>query len=189
MINFLKKYKAFFIGLIVIPIFYLLKDMGIIIVSEDRKLHIIPYLIFFGLAIALPIHHSKEIKKTIIKVFSLILFICGTLVIDMIMDLPDNPITFILLLCFWIGFVYILAPSFVKKYWKLISIIYGPLLLYFIYLRLFSGDLEAYLKIKEDIPFYIFFLPIPFLFLVWIFEQWKWVQNQKPKNLKQNCHY
>ena len=57
MIDFLKKYKAFFIGLIVIPIFYLLKATGVIILPEDRKLSIIPYLIFWGLAIALPIHH------------------------------------------------------------------------------------------------------------------------------------
>ena len=47
MINFLKKYKALFIGLIVIPIFYLLEALGIIIVPEDRKLSIIPYLIFW----------------------------------------------------------------------------------------------------------------------------------------------
>ena len=184
MIAFLKKYKAFFIGLIVIPVFYFLEALGIIIVPEDRKLSIIPYLIFWGLAIALPIHHSKKIKKTLIKVFILILFFCGTLVIDMMMNLPDNPITFIFLLVFWIGIVYVLAPSFFKKYWKLIGLIYGPLLLYFLYLRLFSGDLEAYLKIKEEIPFYLFFLPIPALFLIWIFEQWKWVQNLKAEKSK-----
>ena len=58
------------------------------------------------------------------------------------------------------------------------------LLLYFIYLRLFSGDLESYLKIKEDFPFYIFFLPIPLLFIIWVFEQWKWVQNLKAEKSK-----
>jgi hypothetical protein len=187
MINFLKKYKAFFIGLIVIPIFYLLEALGIIIVPEDRKLSIIPYLIFWGLAIALPLHffnYSKKVKKTIIKVFSLLLLIFITIGIDSIMDLPDNPITLFLIAGFWIGFVFVLAPSFIKKYWKLILIIYGPLLLYFLYLRLFSGDLESYLKIKEDFPFVIFFLPIPFLFLVWIFEQWKWVQNLKAEKSK-----
>lgn len=184
MIYFLKKYKAFFIGLIVIPIFYLLDYIGIIIIPEGRKLNIIPYIIFWGLAIALSIHYSKKFKKTIIRVFSLFLFFCGTLVIDMTMNLPDNPITFILLLGFWIGFVYVLAPSFIKKYWKLIGLIYGPLLLYFLYLRLFSGDLEAYLEIKKDMPFFIFFLPIPILFLIWVFEQWKWVQNLKAEKSK-----
>lgn len=184
MINFLKKYKAFFIGLIVIPISYILEITGFIIIPEGRQLEFIPYLIFWGLAIALPIHFSKMNKKTIIKIFSLIIFFCVILFIDRFINVPDNPITFFLLVVFWIGFVYILAPSFIKKYWKLIGLIYGPLLLYFIYLRLFSGDLEAYLKIKEDTPFYFFFLPIPFLFLVWIFEQWKWVQNLKAEKSK-----
>ena len=187
MMQFLKKYKAFFIGLIVIPIFYLLDYIGFIIIPENQSYEIFIYIIFWGLVIALPIHYYKYFKrkkKTVINVLSLIALLIIILVIDSIMDLPDNPITFILLLVFWIGFVYILVPSFIKKYWKLIVLIYGPLLLYFLYLRLFSGDLEAYLKIKEDIPFFIFFLPIPVLFLIWIFEQWKWIRNLKAEKSK-----
>jgi len=100
------------------------------------------------------------------------------------MKMPDNPITFILLMGFWFGLAFLLIPSFIKKYWKLITLIYGPLILYYIYLRLFSGDLEAYLKIKEDFSFIVFFLPIPILFFIWIFEQWKWVQNLKAEKAK-----
>ena len=188
MIQFLKKYKAFFIGLIIIvPIFYLLDYIGFIIIPENQSYEFIIYIIFWGLVIALPIHNYKYLKrkkKTVINVLGLLALFIIILVIDSIMDLPDNPITFILLLVFWIGFVYVLVPSFIKKYWKLIVLIYGPLLLYFLYLRLFSGDLEAYLKIKEDIPFFIFFLPIPVLFLIWIFEQWKWIQNLKAEKSK-----
>lgn len=188
MIQFLKKYKAFFIGLIIIiPIFYLLDYIGFIIIPDNISYEIIIYTIFWGLVIALPIHNYKYLKrkkKTVIKVLILIVLLVITLVIDSIMKLPDNPITFILLMGFWIGFVYVLVPSFIKKYWKLIVLIYGPLLLYFLYLRLFSGDLEAYLKIKEDFPFFIFFLPIPVLFLIWIFEQWKWLQNLKAEKSK-----
>ena len=40
------------------------------------------------------------------------------------------------------------------------------------------------MKIKEELPFFIFFLPIPVLFLVWVFEQWKWVQNLKAEKSK-----
>ncbi len=188
MIQFLKKYKAFFIGLIIIiPIFYLLDYIGFIIIPDNISYEIIIYTIFWGLVIALPIHNYKYLKrkkKTVIKVLILIVLLVITLVIDSIMKLPDNPITFILLMGFWIGFVYVLVPSFIKKYWKLIVLIYGPLLLYFLYLRLFSGDLEAYLKIKEDFPFFIFFLPILVLFLIWIFEQWKWLQNLKAEKSK-----
>lgn len=187
MVNFLKKYKAFFIGLIVIPISYLLERIGIIIIPEGRILEFIPYLIFWGLVIALPIYffnYSKNVKKTIIKVLSLLVLLFITLGIDSIMNLPDNPITLLFIAGFWIGFVYVLVPSFIKKYWKLILIIYGPLLLYFIYLRLFSGGLEGYLKIKLETSFFVFILPIPFLFLVWIFEQWKWIRNLKAEKSK-----
>ncbi len=189
MIQFLKKYKAFLFGfIIIVPIFYLLDAVGFIILPEERRpFEFIAYAIFWGLAIALPIHnyhYLKNKKKTLTNVLSLVVLLFIIIMVDSIMNLPDNPITLTLLMGFWIGFVYLLAPSFIKKYWKLIVLIYGPLLLYFIYLRLFSGDLEAYLKIKEEFPFFAFLLPIPALFLIWIFEQWKWVQNLKAEKSK-----
>jgi LytS/YehU family sensor histidine kinase len=46
-------------------------------------------------------------------------------------------------------------------------------------LRLFSGGLEAYLALKEDFPFALFFLPIPLLFFLWVYDQWKWLQQLK----------
>ncbi|WP_241478955.1 sensor histidine kinase [Psychroserpens jangbogonensis] len=184
----MKKYKAFLFGfLIIMPIFYLLDYIGFILIPEDQSLEIIVYTLFWGWVIALPIHnfnYLKRKKKTVFNIIGLIALFVIALVIDSMMELPDNPITFILLMAFWMGFIYILIPSFIKKYWKLIVLIYVPLLLYFLYLRLFSGDLEAYLKIKSDFPFYIFFLPIPVLFIVWIFEQWKWIQNLKAEKSK-----
>jgi hypothetical protein len=188
MIQFLKKYNAFLFGfIIIVAIFYLLDYMGFIILPKKRSYEIILYIIFWGLAIALPIHHFdylKTKKKTVIKVLSLMLLFFIAFVIDANMKMPDNPITFILMMGFWFGFVYVLVPVFIKKYWKLITFIYAPLFLYFMYLRLFSGDVEAYLKIKEDFPFFIFFLPIPILILVWVFEQWKWLQNLKAEKYK-----
>ncbi|OUS00109.1 hypothetical protein A9Q86_11760 [Flavobacteriales bacterium 33_180_T64] len=182
MIPFLKKYKAFLIGLIIVPIFYLLDAIGFIHIPKNRPVEFIAYTIFWGLVIALPIHnfmYLKRKKKTVIRVFCLIILFIMAFGIDSIMKVPDNPITFILLMGFWFGFAYVLLPHFIKKYWKLIALFYIPLFLYFIYLRLFSGDLEDYLKIKEEFPFIIFFLPIPILFFVWVFEQWKWLQNLK----------
>lgn len=185
MISFLKKYKAFFIGLIIIPIFYLLEYIGFIIIPEDQHIVFNFFTLFWGLVIGFASYFFKYLKKkTLMKILSLIVLFFATLGIDSMMNMPDNPITFILLMGFWLGLAFLLSPSFIKKYWKLITLIYAPLLLYFIYLRLFSGDLEAYLKIKEDIPFFIFFLPIPILFLIWIFEQWKWVQNLKAEKAK-----
>lgn len=188
MINLLKKYKAFLIGfIIIIPIFYLLDYLGFIHLPKDRSYEIIIYAIFWGFVIALPFHHYnylKKKKKTILRVLSLFTLFFTTLLIDSKMNVPDNPITFILLMGFWIGFAYLLVPVFIKKHWKLITFFYAPLFLYFIYLRLLSGDLDAYLIIKEDFPFFVFFLPIPVLFIIWFFEQWKWLQNLKAEKSK-----
>jgi sensor histidine kinase YesM len=185
MIRFLKKYKSFVIGfIIIIPIFYLLGYFGFIILPKDQSFEIIIYAIFWGVIIALPFHHFKYLKKhkkTVFKIVGLILLLFIALVIDRLMSFPDNPITFILLLLFWIGLVYVLIPSFITKYWRLIVLFYVPLFLYFIYIRMFSLDFEAYLKIREDVNLLFLFVPVP-LFLglcLWIYEQWKWVQTLK----------
>ncbi|MDN3644012.1 histidine kinase [Lutimonas halocynthiae] len=183
----MKKYKAFFIGLIIVPIIAVLEYIGVFIIPENGQLEVFFVIIFWWLLISLPIHNWKYLrryKKSFLRISSLLLLFLTALFIDGLMDIPDNPITFVLLMGFWLGSVYVLIPSFIKKYWKLILIIYGPLFLYFLYLRLFSGDVEAYLEIKQDFPFFIFFLPIPVLFLVWVFEQWKWIQNLKAEKSK-----
>ncbi|MGI9533065.1 sensor histidine kinase [Lutimonas sp.] len=187
MIKFLDKYKAFLIGLIIIPIFYLLERIGFIIIPEDSHIVFNYFTLFWGLVIGFASYYFKYLKnkkETVVKVLGIIILFFTALTIDSIMDIPDNPITFILLMGFWFGLAFLLIPSFIKKYWKLITLIYAPLFLYFIYLRLFSGDVEAYLKIKEDFPIVIFFFPIPVLFLIWIFDQWKWVQNLKAEKAK-----
>ena len=187
MIKLLDKYKAFFIGLIIIPIFYFLEYIGFIIIPENQHIVFNYFTLFWGLVIGFASYYFKYLKnkkETVVKILSIIILFFAALAMDSIMKIPDNPITFILLMGFWFGLAFLLIPTFIKKYWKLITLIYAPLLLYFIYLRLFSGDLQAYLKIKEDFPFVIFFLPIPILFLIWIFEQWKWVQNLKAEKAK-----
>ncbi|MGK0427863.1 MAG: hypothetical protein ACJAUR_001979 [Ulvibacter sp.] len=185
MIQLLKKYKAFIFGFIIIgPLFYFLDYIGFIILPKDSTYEIIIYSLFWGTAIALPIHHYKKHKKTILRLLSLFVLIICALVIDHNMNMPDNPITLILILGFWVGFAYVLSPSFIKKYWKLIVFFYSPLFLYFTYLRLLSGDLEAYFAIKESLPLFVLFIPLPVLFLLWVFEQWKWIQNLKAENSK-----
>lgn len=187
MIQFLKKYKAFLFGLIVIPILAILEYVGFINIPNDQPSEVIIITLFWAIIIALPIHNFNYLKKkkiTVFKVLALLLLFIIALLVDGLMRLPDNPITFILMIGFWLGFAYVLVPAFIKKYWKLITFFYGPIFLYFIYLRLFSGDLEAYLKIKEDYPFFIFLVPIPILFFLWVFEQWKWLQNLKAEKSK-----
>ncbi|WP_428743014.1 sensor histidine kinase [Tenacibaculum sp.] len=188
MIELLKKYKAFFIGLLVIvPFFALLDFLNFLNIPRDQPVEVIVITVFWALVIALPIHnyqYLKKKKKAVIGIGVLFILLFFTVLYDSYMKLPDNPITFISLMIFWFGLAYFLVPNFIKKYWKLIAFLYTPLLIYFLYLRLFSGDLEAYLKVKKETPFYIFFLPIPVFFVLWIFEQWKWIQELKKEKSK-----
>ena len=167
---------------VIIPIFYLLGYLGLIILPEEKNYEVFIFAFIWGLVIALPLHNYKYLKrkkKTALSVLLLFVLFFVALAIDTYMQLPDNPITFILLIGFWIGTAYLLAPSFFKKYWKLIAFFYVPIFLYFLYLRLFTGGLETYLEIKKEFPFKVFFIPIPILFMLWLFEQWKWLQNLK----------
>jgi LytS/YehU family sensor histidine kinase len=44
---------------------------------------------------------------------------------------------------------------------------------------LFSGGDGAYLQIKKGFFLEIFLVPIPLLFCLWLYEQWKWLQQLK----------
>lgn len=117
--------------------------------------------------------------RTIIGVGALILLLFIAMAVDKLMSFPDNPITYTLFVLFIVGLVYLLIPSFITKYWKLIVLFYIPLLLFFIYIRLFSGNLEAYLKIRNDIHLLFLLFPTPLIlaFCLWVFEQWKWAKT------------
>ena len=190
MINFLKKYIAFVIGYIIafsILLFIQLND-SIIAVINFPSLEFFSVLIIPGLLIGLPIHYVfvKKNKKPALKVAGLLLFLFITLLIDEAMDFPDNPITFSLMVMFIVGVVYVLTPSFVIRRWKLIVLYFGPLLMYFTYNRLFSGDYEAYLKFKDDTDLLGFLFPLPIFIgvCIWLYDQWKWVKTMKADQTK-----
>ncbi|MFT5668100.1 MAG: hypothetical protein ACI9DK_002300 [Vicingaceae bacterium] len=185
MINFLKKYRAFVIGHLIafsLILFIYLNDR-ITLQAVFPSFAFFSALIIPGLLISLLIQYVfvKKNKKPALKVVGLLFFLFLTLFIDEAMDFPDNPITFLLMVMFVIGVVYLLTPSFVIRRWKIILLYFGPLLMYFTYVRLFSGDFEAYLKLKDDTDLLAFLFPIPVFigFCFWLYEQWKWVQNLK----------
>lgn len=188
MIKLIKKYKAFGFGLlIVVPVIFLLELFKQIKLPQDASLEIFIVTSFWWLVVSLLLHQYFNIKrhrKTVAKIVALIVLLFVAIIGDSAMSTSDNPITFILLVVFWIGFVYILVPAFLKKFWKLVALCYAPLFLYYLYIRLFSGGLEAYLKIKEGLSITYIFVPIPIFIGLWIYEQWKWVkalQSEKTK--------
>lgn len=123
----------------------------------------------------------KKIKTVALKIIALMAFVAILVNLDGAMGYDDNPITITLLLTFWIGFVYLLFPSFIIKYWKLIVLYFVPLLLVWTYIRLFSDNLYHYLDMRDDFYIIPLFIPVPVVLgiCLWIYEQWKWIQNLK----------
>lgn len=181
MIDFIKKYKAFGIGLlIVVPVILVLHKIKFILIPDDAPIEIFLVFTFWWFMISLLIHkldYLKKNKRTIYKIGGLMLLFFGAMIIDSNMRIPDNPITFLLLVLFWLGGIYILTPVFFKKYLKLIAGIYISAMLYFTYVRLFSGDIDTYLEIKKETAISFFFIPIPLFIVLWLFEQWKWLKT------------
>ena len=123
----------------------------------------------------------KKIKKLVINIVALSLFFALFVGLDEAMNYEDNPITLTLILVFWIWFAYLLIPSFIIKYRKLIVLYFVPLLLIFTYIRLFSDNFDAYKEVRENSFLMPLLIPIP-IFLgiaLWIYEQWKWIQDLK----------
>lgn len=190
MIDILKKYRAFVIGYLItfttILIIHL-SDQGPTNISFP-SIEFFALLIIPGLFVSLPIQYIviKKDKKPALRVAGLLILLFITLFIDEAMAFPDNPITYTLLVTLIIGFVYLLSPSFVKKRWKVILLYFVPLLLYFTYIRIFSGGLEVYLKLKETNDLIAFLFPFPIFMgtCIWLYDQWKWIKTMKADQTK-----
>ncbi|MDW7693010.1 sensor histidine kinase [Flammeovirgaceae bacterium SG7u.111] len=183
MIHYVKKYYSFGIGFVILLIILLLLQLNDIIkIPYDSPLEITLVFTFWWLAISLPIYKFSYLKQNRKKVYQLLalaaLFIC-TLVMDSNWSMPDNPLTILLLFFFWLGLFYIISPSFVKKYKHPILLVYGFSMLYFTYVRLFSGDLDFYYENEKRMAMSFLVLPVPIFILLWIYEQWKWLKTLK----------
>lgn len=187
MIKFLKKYKAFFIGLIVTRVLALILEYkGVIIVDEDEHLSNILGFLFYWFLISILIHkisYLKEHIRTVIKIIGLILFLIAILIIDSNADMPDNPITILLLIVFYLAVVYVIIPTFFKKYKVAILSTYAMAYSVFLYFRLFSESFELYRQQSKEL-FILFMLPIPIFASLWAYQQWKWFQNLKSEKSK-----
>lgn len=187
MIAFIKKYKAFIIGLVVTELLVLvLSAKGIIIIDNEQVIANTFSFIFYWILISLIIHklpYLKENKKTVYKIIALLLFIIIIMVIDSNSNRPDNPITILLLVVFHLSLVYILVPKFFNKYKWLLLGYYGITIAIFIYFRLFYGDFESYSQ-QKGVLFLLLIAPIPIFIGLWIYEQWKWVKSLQAEKAK-----
>lgn len=182
MISFIKKYKAFLIGLVITRLLTLfLEYRGIILIDENEILTNVLGFLFYWFLISIFIHKISLFKKHIspvLKISGLLLFFILILIIDSSINIPDNPITIFLLIVFYFAISYFLAPKFFNQFKVFIFGVYGISFSIFLYFRLFSGSFDAYSQQKKEL-FILFIAPLPVFFGLWVYQQWKWLQTLK----------
>ncbi|NAS30720.1 GHKL domain-containing protein [Flavobacteriaceae bacterium R38] len=187
MLAFVKKYKAFIIGLIVTRILvFILTKAGIILIDKDEILTNVLAFLFYWILISIFIYRLPFIRKhikTVYKIISLIVILVVVMILDSNSNTPDNPIVVLFLLVFYLSFAYVLIPQFFKKYKWIILGVYVIAFGVFLYFRLFSGNFEIYQQQKTEIIL-LFIFPIPLFFCLWIYEQWKWVKGLQAEKTK-----
>ncbi len=180
-ISFLKKYKAVLIGFPLTFILVKLLQYSKLILIDEKEFFMNTFFLFlYGAVISLMIYtYFKKGGNYLYLSLGFILLIGVLAIVRLFMKgMTDNPVVILILILFWMGGFYAAFPSFFTKYKIIIWGIYGFSSLYFLYVRLFSGSIEIYLQ-KKGTAFSFFILPIPALLLIWIYEQWKWLQNLK----------
>ncbi len=183
MMVWIKKYKAFFIGVpITFTLFFVLQWVGFIRIDPHEVLENAFIFTFWWLLFSLIIHHISFFKKNKVVVYKslgLIGLLALLIAVDSYFNIPNNPATILLIILFWMGVVHLVLPRFFRKYKVPIIIIYGILVAYLSFIRLHPAYADTH---HEQMG--ILLLPLPLLLGLWIFEQWKWLQNLKAEKGK-----
>ena len=188
MMAFLKKYSGFLIGLaILLVLTQILSSLKLILIDPDEWLTNTLFFVFWWLVFSFPIYKYKYIlqhKLVAYKVLGLSVCLILMVVIDSYFNIPDNPGTIFFLVTLWLGLFYLFIPKFFTKYQRYIIGAYAIILVYFFYVRLSAISFEDYVSNDKETAFALFFLPIPFLILVWVYDQWKWLKTLKADKSK-----
>lgn len=184
MIAFIKKYKAFGIGAIIVGLVtWYLAYIGFIRIPKNEPIETTVIFGSWWLIVSFALHyftHLKKKKVILIKVLILSIIFFMIFGADKYFNVPDHPIVIILIVVFWLGVFYLFFPTFFVKYKVLIFSLYGLLISYFLYLRL---D-ENYGEVYHQKAFNLLILPIPVFFVIWAYEQWKWFNTIKSEKAK-----
>lgn len=178
--EFVKKYKAFVVGLVIIPFFYFLDYLGLIIIPKELNTDDVFIFVIWWFLLSLVIHNFSffvQKRKTMLRLLGLLVLFVIALLYDSNRSIPDNPLTIFLLLLFYLGLVYTLLPSFFKKYQYYILGAYALIVIHFTYVRLSAPTFEYYVENHKTFALFLFLAPIPVVLILWIYEQWKWMKS------------
>ncbi len=178
----LKDYRSLLLGgIIATGIALLLLERQLVIIDPDRvsnavsiAVNILAFCLCW-LIVSLLIHRGSILS--VLGVLSLLLIAIAA---ERILRLPINPITFPLLILFWLGVIYLIVPDFFKKYQVPILVVYGTLLSYFFFFRLVPNYVQDYHQ--NFLRFTL--VPLPVLALLWVYEQWRWLKMLKADKAK-----
>jgi hypothetical protein len=182
MIAFLKKYRAFLLGFLIT--FFLIRILSyykIILIDADEEVENVSGYIFWWLFILWPVYKFAYLRKHryfIFKFLALIAFLIAGLNLDTYLNIPDNPFSILIIILFFLGVSYLIAPLFFNKYRIFILSFYALSYCYFLIARMLMYGNESY-NDHKDIFMILFFIPIPMAIALWFYEQWKWLKNLK----------
>ncbi|MCX2744134.1 sensor histidine kinase [Mangrovivirga sp. M17] len=183
MIQLIKKYRGFIYGFFLTAILAaILIEIGFLLIDESEVIVNILIFTFWWIMISLPIYHIKYLKKrrvTVFKISGLLLLLIITILVDSLINIPDNPVSIFLLITFWIGVSYVFFPKFFNKYKYYIIGIYCIAFAYWSYVRLFSESFSVYQLEEKDLAISLLLIPIPVFIVLWIYEQWVWLRTLK----------
>ncbi|WP_298426786.1 histidine kinase [uncultured Kordia sp.] len=182
MLSFFKKYYNSLAkgGIIAILLGIVLYRVGVVMIYPDfisGPIYVIVHiviLILYWLTLSFLIH-----KFSVYKILGVLSLLIVGIIAEQYMG-GFNPISIPILIIFWLAVMYLIVPDFFKKYQKIILPLYGFVLLYFLIFRMLPNYAETY---HQNFIYFILF-PIPFFFVLWMYEQWKWLQTLQADKAK-----
>lgn len=155
-------------------LFIFLMGLGIIITPITEVEEFTVAFIFWSIISSFITYHFKFLKKkvpTLLKALGLFLLFIFINVYDENAGKVENYFTLFLVTVWFSTLVYVLTPPFFKKYSKYF---YGAYIGFSLYNGVFVNEADKFENMTV-----ILGLSIPVLFMLWVYEQWKWVKMLK----------
>ncbi len=178
MIDFIKNYYLIFLkGIIVnIVLIVFLEQISFIKIEPTSIVENIVIFTFWWMFFSFLIYKIPYFKKNrvvVLKMTGLLVLLIIAITADIYLKIPDNPITFPLIIFFWLGVSYLILPKFFSKYKVPILSVYGAILSYFLFFRVYADYEENY----HNIVINLLLIPIPVIIALWFYEQWRWLKS------------
>ncbi|NQX81603.1 MAG: sensor histidine kinase [Flavobacteriaceae bacterium] len=125
--------------------------------------------IFYRIPYVLKLKNSRYVILSLIVILGLIFFS------EYKNETPDKALSITLVELFWLVFFYLLAPAVFIKHIKLILSIFILLVVYFIYIRLYTNYEDG----QKETIISLWMASIIFMVSLWVLEQWRWINNLK----------